>query len=103
MEKNSKRFSIGSSLVIQQEFPSVDTVVSDEILSEMGHVLRIVVLHESMRTGEFGLDEWNQGFVEYLSKQEFVHMPSKMQIPVRPFLEIPAHRWTFTGCFALLG
>ena len=30
-------------------------------------------------------------------------IPSKMQIPMRPFLEIPAHTWTFTGCFALQG
>ena len=29
-------------------------------------------------------------------------IPSKIQIPVRPFLEIPVQTWTFTGCFGLL-
>ena len=28
-------------------------------------------------------------------------IPSNMQIPVRPFLEMPAHTSTFTGCLAL--
>ena len=43
------------------------------MLSEMEYMLRIVVLHESLVTGEFCVDEWNQGFVEYLGKQELVH------------------------------
>ena len=55
---------------------------------------------------ELGKLAWMNG-IKVLSRisvnKNLSIIPSKMQIAVRPFLEIPAHTWTFTGCFALSG
>ena len=54
---------------------------------------------------------WESGYVELTNgisvhsrmsvKRNRSTMPSKMQISVRPFLEIPAQTCTLTGCFCL--
>ena len=72
-------------------FPPVYHVINNEVLSEIGGVFRIIILHEAMSDWKFLLDEGNKCLVQDLCKQESVHNAFKNADSCRPFLEIPAH------------